>query len=153
MDIIEDGTCFACGHRNPAGLQLQFALDAESMRATAHTLLDVRFSGWRRAAHGGIITALLDEAMVYACGAAGMYVATASLTVRFRNPVPVETRLRIEGWVTQQRSRIFRARSHILLDEKRLAEADGMFAPMRPIHSNDPIAALRTPCPEASGRP
>ena len=138
MDMVDDGTCFVCGRNHPFGLKLRFALDPEQMRATTTTSLSPHFTGWKRAAHGGIVSAMLDEAMVYACAATGVYVATANMSVKFRKPVPVESELEIIGEITRKKARTLRARSRILLDGNVLAEAEGALIVMRPITKDDP---------------
>lgn len=147
MDIVDDGSCFVCGRNHPFGLKLRFELDPGGMRATTTTALSAHFSGWKRAAHGGIVSAMLDEAMVYACAATGVYVATASMNVKFRKPVPVETELEIVGEITQKKSRTMRACSRIVLHGRTLAEAEGALIVMRPITEGDPEEVRATAIP------
>lgn len=141
MDIIDDGSCFACGRLNTHGLQLQFRLDAGQGTAVTEVALPSHFGGWREAVHGGIVATMLDEAMVYACGALGQYVATATLNVRFRKPVPLQTMLRIEGRVTGRRARFLRAESRLLVNGRVLAQASGALAVMRAVTDDDPLKA------------
>lgn len=54
-------------------------------------------------AHGGIVMALLDEAMAHAAGFAGHRGVTASVNVRFRKPVPLEAPIEVRGRTTWQR--------------------------------------------------
>lgn len=149
MDIVDDGRCFVCGRENPQGLKLRFELDGDALSATAETSLSPLLTGWKGAAHGGIVAALLDEAMVYACGAAGVYVATANLKIRFRKPVPVGVPLRIEGHVTQHRRRFLQATSRVMHDDRVLAEAEGAMVVMRTITADDPLRVppRRAPAP------
>ncbi|MFC1467760.1 PaaI family thioesterase [Verrucomicrobiota bacterium] len=125
MEIIDDGSCFVCGKNNECGLKLRFKLDREAKSATTTTVLKDHFSGWVNAAHGGIICALLDEAMVYACAATGWFVATGNMNVKFRKPVPVGETLTIEGELLEHRRKMMKTRARVLKDGEVLAESEG----------------------------
>ncbi len=102
---IDDGYCFACGPENPLGLHMQFEnLGEDGVRA--QTSLAPQFQGWRGIAHGGIAISLLDEAMAHAAGYAGYRGVTASMSVRFRKPVPLATPLVVCGRVTWKRGNV-----------------------------------------------
>jgi len=114
---VDDGNCFACGPHNPDGLQLKFERNADgSVRATI--VLDPKFQGWQGIAHGGIVMMLLDEAMAHASGHAGERGMTASMSVRFRKPVPLGVPLVLDGFVRWRRGRVLGL-------EGRVSEADG----------------------------
>ena len=125
MDIIDDGSCFACGHHNESGLKLQFDIDAVAMTASTTFTIPSSFSGWKNAAHGGIVSTILDEVMVYACGSVGWLVATGRLAVRFRKPVPVETPLLLTGQVVKHRGRLGIQYDCHCPNWKRIRQADG----------------------------
>ena len=103
---FDDGNCFACGPDNPVGMHLHFdrAEDADGVRA--HVTLAPQYQGWRGIAHGGIVMALLDEAMAHAAGFAGHRGVTASVNVRFRKPVPLETPIEVRGRVAWRRRNV-----------------------------------------------
>ncbi|MBV8372590.1 MAG: PaaI family thioesterase [Candidatus Eremiobacteraeota bacterium] len=103
---FDDGNCFACGPDNPVGMHLHFdrAEDADGVRA--HVALAPQYQGWRGIAHGGIVMALLDEAMAHAAGFAGHRGVTASVNVRFRKPVPLEMPIEVRGRVAWQRRNV-----------------------------------------------
>ncbi len=104
---FDDGNCFACGPDNPAGMHVQFERATggeEGVRAGV--TLAARYQGWRGIAHGGIVMALLDEAMAHAAGYAGHRGVTASVTVRFRRPVPLEVPIEVRGRVVWQRRNV-----------------------------------------------
>lgn len=100
---IDDGNCFACGPDNPIGLHLHFDRATDSDGVVARFALAPEYQGWRGVAHGGIVMALLDEAMAYAAGFAGHRGVSAAVKVRFRKPVPLEVPLEARGRVTWQR--------------------------------------------------
>ncbi len=125
---FDDGNCFACGPANPIGMHVHFdrAADGEGVRAAVE--LEPHYQGWRGIAHGGIVMALLDEAMAHAAGFAGHRGVTAHVSVRFRKPVPLEKPIEVRGRVTWRRrnvlgvdARVFDAAGTLL------AHAEGSF--------------------------
>jgi acyl-coenzyme A thioesterase PaaI-like protein len=74
--------------------------------ARATTILDAKFQGWSGIAHGGIVMMLLDEAMAHAAGMAGEKGMTASVSVRFRAPVPLGAPLQLAGKVLWKRRNV-----------------------------------------------
>ncbi len=105
MTPVDDGNCFVCGPRNERGLHLRFDRDGEN-GVRARTQLRAEFQGWQGIAHGGIVLSLLDEAMAHAAGAAGYRGMTASISARFRGPVPLEEPLDVYGRVKWMRRNV-----------------------------------------------
>lgn len=132
---FDDGNCFACGPSNPIGLHLRFdRAEPEGVRCKA--LLASQFQGWRGIAHGGIVMALLDEAMAHAAGFAGQRGVTASVNVRFRKPVPLERPIEIRGRVTWHRRNVLGVEAKIFDDSGTvLAEAEGSFVSRGPLEA------------------
>jgi acyl-coenzyme A thioesterase PaaI-like protein len=91
--------CVVCGAENANGLRLRFETGSKGVRATW-----VPKRGWESfqgTVHGGIVTAVLDEAMSKAIIACGWEAFTVELGVRFRSRVSPGEELRVEGWVTK----------------------------------------------------
>ncbi|MBV9718458.1 MAG: PaaI family thioesterase [Candidatus Eremiobacteraeota bacterium] len=123
---FDDGNCFACGPANPIGMHVHFDRDGEGV--LARLTVAPAFQGWRGIAHGGIVMALLDEAMAHAAGFAGHRGVTASVNVRFRRPVPLERPISVRGRVTWQRRNVLGVEGIIFdADEEVLARAEGRF--------------------------
>jgi len=118
--------CFACGEKNERGLHMQFRREAE--RAVCdYTPCDYQ-QGYPGRMHGGIVATLLDEAMGWAVYGAQQWGATARLSVRFRRPVDLTQQLRIEAWITQNRSRLIELRGEVRdKSGALLAEGEGTF--------------------------
>lgn len=119
--------CIVCGRHNPAGLRVTYW--AEDGRSRAEVVPPAHFQGFDGTLHGGIVSALLDDAMWYAAFSAGLFTMTAELSVRFRKPVPVGEAIRLEGRVQAQRGRLTEMAaelSHAVTGEV-LAEASGKF--------------------------
>ena len=56
--------CFVCGQENPHGLRLRCRLE-DGRAVLLHTAREADL-GWKTFVHGGILMALLDEAMAWA---------------------------------------------------------------------------------------
>ena len=107
--------CFCCGEDNPEGLHLVYT---SPTRGAAETTLVVpdRFTGPPDTAHGGFLSIILDETMAWACQSTdtpGAWGFTASLEVRFRKPVGVDTRITATAKITRVRGRIVEAAGKI----------------------------------------
>lgn len=123
---IDDGYCFACGPENPIGLHLQF--EAEGEGVISRVTLKPEVQGWKEVAHGGIVMALLDEAMAHAAGLAGHRGMTASVNVRFRKPVPIGAPIELRGKVMWQRRNVLGLEASVLdAAGATLAHAEGHF--------------------------
>lgn len=125
MNLQDNGSCLLCGPQNPIGMKLDFKV-REGRSETSVSIPDT-FQGWNGVAHGGIVSALLDEAMFYALASLGWSGMTAEITVRFIAPVPLREALRLEGEVEARRGRFGRAAAWLRQGEKTLAEARGKF--------------------------
>lgn len=102
--------CFACGTLNVSGLHLE--LHAAEDRCWTELVLPSRFEGWPGIAHGGIVSAILDEVMAWALIEHDVWGVTARMSVDFKRPVPIGRPIHAEGWLVSAR--------------RRLAEAEGV---------------------------
>ena len=90
--------CFGCGPENPRGLRLEFLRDGDAV--VSHISLGLDYAGYRNLVHGGVIAAILDEAMGWALlHLRGRYGVTRSLTVDYRRPVRVASALTVRAAV------------------------------------------------------
>ncbi len=103
-DLEDDHYCFVCGEDNPSGLHLKFSL-LDGMVRTEFIPGKIH-QGYKDIVHGGIISALLDEAMVKAALLQGMPVVTAEITVRFRNPLAAGEAVIVEAAIIKSNKRI-----------------------------------------------
>ncbi|HSR48299.1 MAG TPA: PaaI family thioesterase [Anaerolineales bacterium] len=139
-------TCFVCGVENDHGFRLSFYETSEET-VEAKTSIPKHFQGYPGVAHGGVVTALLDEVAVRAgtCGEPEHMMVTAKIEVRFRKNVPVEQPLRLVGTLIERKPRATRAKGEILLPDGTLgAEAEA-------IMMDHPISGLDTEALEALG--
>lgn len=104
--------CFACGTLNTNGLGLVLHLEPECCWTELE--LDRRFEGWDGIAHGGITSTILDEVMAWSLVGSDNWGVTARLAVEFRRPMPIETPVRAEGWITHSRRRVVETAARIV---------------------------------------
>jgi acyl-coenzyme A thioesterase PaaI-like protein len=114
--------CFACGLQNPFGLQLQF-FDNGIDEVHCTCSIPDRFQGYPGLAHGGIVAAILDEAV----GRISMisdpmhFMMTATMELKYRQPVPLNTPLTIIGRMIKNRGRIAKAQGTMMLPDGTVA--------------------------------
>ncbi len=97
----ENNPCYGCGPDNPIGLKLKFR--DEDGKAKAEFTPSVHHQGWQGVIHGGLICALLDEAMGYVTFFRDLRAVTAKMELRFRHPVKVGQRLLLSAEILNHR--------------------------------------------------
>ncbi len=117
--------CFVCSQTNPLGLQLRFeqhdgVVSSRFVPCTWH-------EGWQAVVHGGVLAALLDEAMAYTLFFRGVQGVTAKLEVRFRAAVHPSDVLDIEARFTRDTRRLVDTEARILRGHEVVAEATGRY--------------------------
>jgi acyl-coenzyme A thioesterase PaaI-like protein len=138
--------CFGCGAHNERGLRMEFRTEGE--RAVCIYTPEPHHQGYPGRMHGGLVSTMLDEAMGWAVYGARAWGATARLSVRFRQPVLLDQPLRVEAWVTRNRSRLLELRGEVRdSDGLLLAEADGTFMKL-----DDSMAAELSDVARGAGR-
>ncbi len=84
--------CFGCGPANPQGLHLTFTTDTSdpnAITATSHFQLDRMHEGPPGHIHGGIVAALLDEAMSKLNRPLNVLAMTRHMEVDYLRPAPL----------------------------------------------------------------
>ncbi len=110
-----ESSCFVCEPRNAAGLRIPFYHDADAQRVVAEFSLDEQFSGAPRFVHGGVLLAILDEAMAWATIAiAGRFAVTTETTSRFARPVKIGRDHSVNAWIDGIDGRIIRTGAEIV---------------------------------------
>jgi len=119
--------CFVCGLQNPIGLKMAFYEDSQG-RVVGKFTPGEEHQGYPGTMHGGIVTALLDEALGRVAIASGRWMVTAQLNIRFRRPIPIGETLSVVSEVVAWKKRVLEARGELRLPDGEVgAEADGTF--------------------------
>lgn len=122
--IVDDGMCFACGVKNPKGLNLRFTVYPQKRRIETRLIPSSEFQGWKGIVHGGIIATILDELMAKIAHEMGFKAVTATLEIRFRNFALVSEELFAFGEILRIEKRIIYAQAQALkTDGTIIAEA------------------------------
>ncbi len=106
-EFTDDGHCFVCGPKNPAGLKLDFAFDGETM--TTKYIPRKEHQGYKNIVHGGILSTLLDEIMVKLAIELGMPAVTAQMDIRLKKAVTIGEEITVEAIVTRNTKKIIEA--------------------------------------------
>ena len=118
--------CWVCGPGNASGLQVAFEPVGDNGSRAVYVARE-EHGGWPGVLHGGLVLALMDEALgwsLYFHGAGGM---TARLQARFRRQIAIGSTLVIRAWTLERRARVVKARAEVRLDTDEgllLVEAD-----------------------------
>jgi uncharacterized protein (TIGR00369 family) len=104
MKLSDDGYCFACGKENSSGLKLAFR--TEGGKTVTEFIPSKIHQGFKDIVHGGIITTVLDEAMVKLALSLGIKVLTAEIAVRFRSTLSVGDTSVVEAEIIKMGSRL-----------------------------------------------
>lgn len=121
MRLERDNYCFACGKANPRGLRLAIEVDREGARF--EYTVPKELQGWPDVTHGGIISTMLDEVMVWAAAGREIHTVTAEMTVRFKQPLPTNRSIKVEGRIIEERKRLIRAEAKAFDEKTVYAEA------------------------------
>jgi uncharacterized protein (TIGR00369 family) len=122
--LEDDNYCFVCGEKNPYGLHLTFS--GSDGKIMAEFIPQKTYQGYKDMVHGGIISTLIDEAMVKAALMQGIPAITAEITVRFKNPLMVWDRAVIEATIIKMNKKIIETSAIVRkTDNTLIAEGSG----------------------------
>lgn len=131
-------SCFVCGESNVVGLNLRFETDGRMVHGRFTPRAE--HVGFKQVVHGGIISTLLDEIMVWACVVqTKRFAYCAELNVRFVKPTrPGEEVSCTAELVENRRDKIFDARAELKNSAGEiLATATGRYLPIKNIEATD----------------
>jgi len=117
--------CFVCDQANTHGLRLSFVYDDDAAVVRSDFTLGPAYSGAPRFVHGGLVLAILDEAMAWAAiGIAKRFAVSRTSRASFRRPVMVDAHHRVEAMVESHDEASVNARARVINDQgKKCAEA------------------------------
>lgn len=136
--------CVVCGHDNPHGIHLHLNVDEVTGLVTAEYVPPVYHMGFQGIVHGGVLSTVLDEAMVWAASWHGKrFCVCGELNVRFRHSVLVGQPIKVEARITSVRSRLIETEG-FLRDSagKVLVESTGKYVPVSHERSRDVVATF-----------
>jgi uncharacterized protein (TIGR00369 family) len=123
IQLRDNQRCYVCGKKNPAGLAVDFTIDKELRSIQARFSPSDAHQGFEGIVHGGILSALLDEAMAKLAFSLGIPAMTAEMTVKFKSPVAPGEELTVSGRLVQETGRLIRAEAKIERGPVVIAEA------------------------------
>ncbi len=134
-DTTDYQRCFVCGQRNPFGLHPVFRI--ENATVVADFQPREEHQGFPGVIHGGIVAAVLDEALgrTALLGSHPEWTLTGRLEVRYRRYVPYGPLLRVRASLGLERGRMHQASGMLTLADDEhtvLAEAQGSFMLLTP---------------------
>ena len=119
--------CFVCGPHNPIGLRLSFTIHDDI--CLSHFIPETNHCGYDGVTHGGIIFSALDDVMANWLFLKGLKAFTAKCEVRYRDTLPIGTKVRLEGHCLKRRARLTQMRGLIIREDTNqiVAEAEASF--------------------------
>jgi len=109
-----------CGRENALGLRARWVTDRARGEVRARVEIPEHFNGYPGTVHGGILSALLDEAAVRTALLDGGFddlLVTAKLEVAFRRPTPTRTPITVAARITRRAGTRVVAEAEVRLDD------------------------------------
>jgi uncharacterized protein (TIGR00369 family) len=125
-------SCFVCGRDNGDGLRTRWVSDRTAGEVRSTVRVPERFNGYPGVVHGGILAALMDEAMVRTGLLEGGFddlMVTARMEVTYRRATPTGAPLEVVGRMVQRSRTRARAEAEVrLADGTVTARAEALLA-------------------------
>lgn len=118
--------CLLCGQGNPLSLKIEFQADGNGM-VSAKLQSHPGLQGYSGMIHGGVISALLDEAMTHCLFHQDVRAVTGDLRVRFLWSIPCHSVLDLKAWVISARPPLYCLRAELLETGRVAAWAEAKF--------------------------
>jgi acyl-coenzyme A thioesterase PaaI-like protein len=118
--------CFVCGKGNPIGFNLDFFQKGDEVYS--EFIPDNIHQGFRGIFHGGLLTAILDDAMWRVPYLKRIITLTAKIEVRFRQPVPTRKKIFVTARLDRMKGKRIVVKSWARDENDAvLAEGTGLF--------------------------
>ncbi len=124
-ELLDNQLCYVCGKKNSLGLAVDFEIDRDARASRALFKPAPLHQGYKGIVHGGILSALLDEAMAKLAYSLGLPAVTAEITVKFKAPAAPGDELTVSGRLTSETRRLIQAEAKIVRGPVVIAEARG----------------------------
>jgi uncharacterized protein (TIGR00369 family) len=109
--LQDDNHCFVCGEKNHYGLHLKFSI--HEGKVVSEFIPQKVHQGYKDIVHGGIISTIIDEAMVKAAIMQGISAVTAEITVRFKKTLRVGEKVFIEATIINMNKKIIETSAQV----------------------------------------
>jgi acyl-coenzyme A thioesterase PaaI-like protein len=113
------------GFSNPISPPIRLGNDGEV--ATGELVFGAAYEGAPGFVHGGFVAAAFDQVLGWLGVLRGVPALTASLTVHYRKPTPIDTPVVIEARLARQEGRKAFVRATLRAKGEMTAEAEGLF--------------------------
>lgn len=119
--------CFACGPDNPIGLNIRFTVDGDV--CVGEFTPNGNHVGFNDTVHGGIIYTMLDDVTANILYQQGRKAHTARCEIRYRQKCAVGEKLKLKGWIENERRRLILLKGEIrrAVDDVLVADCDASF--------------------------
>lgn len=114
--------CFVCGPGNPIGLKLSFRLEDDICHSEFTPGTD--HCGYDSVTHGGIVFSALDDVMANWLFLKGFRAFTAKCDIRYRDALPIGTKVRLEGHCIKQKARLTQMKGLMIRNDTNKVVAD-----------------------------
>jgi len=104
LHAVENDYCIICGKKNFEGLNIKYKLSQDGT-IEARWTPSLKYEGFKGIIHGGILSAVIDEAMSKAIISRHIEALTVELNVRFHNYAVCGERLNIKAWIIKKHKR------------------------------------------------
>jgi len=144
IQLPHTGHCLVCGRQNPYGMKLDVFVVPENGLVFIEFTPRSYHVGYEGIVHGGLLTAVLDEAMTWAATWKGKrFCVCGELLIRFRHTARVGEKLRVEALVDFYRHKLVEPSAKLFNEDQRLiATAGGKYVPMTPEQHKDVVRSF-----------
>ena len=121
--------CFICGLDNESGVKAHFYNLEDNSVATIFEFKS-NHQSYPGRTHGGIISAMLDELVGRALwiDEPETYAVTTTMSIKFRKPVPYDTKIKGRGYIVKNSSRMYVGYGELYdMDNNLLVEFNGNY--------------------------
>ena len=127
-DAYMDMTMYG-GRVNPLGMPMPVHTGTDEGRQWAEGVVRLgrAYLGGPNMVHGGYVAGLIDHMFGAALHAGPVVAVTASLTVRYVSPTPIDQDLRVRAWFEARQGRRLHGRATCHAGETCTAEAEALF--------------------------
>jgi uncharacterized protein (TIGR00369 family) len=144
MRIPRTSGCIVCGRDNQHGLRLNLSVDETTGVVSVPFTPRPEHIGFIGIVHGGVISTVIDEAMVWAATWAGRrFCVCGELTVRFKSSARVGQTVRVLAKVDSSRPRLIVTSAEVVDEQGNLiATGSGKYVPLSPEQNREFVGTL-----------